>query len=94
MIVKVKYVDIADRGVLGWLHQLPEDRQYVDMRPKDMTKDGGPRNTLVNYGRGFIITDESDPLFIEFKKKFPNTYFEIIIDKNDENKEQNIHKNL
>lgn len=79
MIVKVKYDNNTDKGVIAWLHRLPEDRQYVDMRTKDMSKYGGPKELPVNCGRGFIIADESDPLFIEFKKKFPNTYFEIII---------------
>ena len=82
MIVKVKYDDSADKGVVGWLHRLPKDRQYVDMRIKDMSKYGGPKELPVNCGRGFIIADESDPLFIEFKKKFPNTNIEIINDKN------------
>ena len=61
------------------LHQLPEDRQYVDIRTKDMSKYGGPKDVPVNYGRGFVITDESDPLFMEFKKNFPNTNFDILI---------------
>ena len=82
MIVKVKYDDSADKGVVGWQHRLPKDRQYVDMRIKDMSKYGGPKELPVNCGRGFIIADESDPLFIEFKKKFPNTNIEIINDKN------------
>lgn len=44
MIVKVKYDDNTDRGVVGWLHRLPKDRQYVDMRTKDMSKYGGPKD--------------------------------------------------
>ena len=75
MVVKVKYDNNADNGVVRWLHQLPEDRQYVDIRTKDMSKYGGPKDVPVNYGRGFIIEDESDPLLIEFKKKFPNTNY-------------------
>ena len=62
MIVKVKYDDSADKGVVGWQHRLPKDRQYVDMRIKDMSKYGGPKELPVNCGRGFIIADESDPL--------------------------------
>lgn len=82
MIVKVKYDNNTDKGVIGWLHRLPENRRYVDIRIKDMSKYGGPKNVPVNYGRGFVIANESDPLFMEFKKKFPNTNIEIINDKN------------
>ena len=41
MVVKVKYDNNADNGVVRLLHQLPEDRQYVDIRTKDMSKYGG-----------------------------------------------------
>lgn len=78
MIVKVIYDNRTDKGVIAWLHRLPKDRQYVDIRIKDMSKYGGPKNVPVNHGRGFVITDESDPLFMEFKKKFPSTNITIL----------------
>ena len=55
MVVKVKYDNNADNGVVSWLHQLPEDRQYVDIRTKDMSKYGGPKDVPVNYGRGLLL---------------------------------------
>ena len=82
MIVKVIYDNNTEKSVVGWQHRLSEDRRYVDIRIKDMSKNGGPKNVPVNYGRGFVVADESDPLFMEFNKKFPNTNIEIINDKN------------
>jgi len=49
---------------------------------EDLSKYGYPIEIPVNFGRGFIIEDESDPLYIEFKERFPNTSIEIIDDKN------------
>ena len=72
--------EIIDSKCLSWLHHIPEEKQYKDIRMKDV----GLRNGLgyskiepVNYGRGFIIENESDPLFIEFKTKFPNVKYRI-----------------
>jgi hypothetical protein len=44
---------------------------------KDYAKYGGPKELPVIYGIGFISDNELDPLFIEFKKKFPNLKYRI-----------------
>lgn len=82
MKVRVKLDDNTDPGVVGWLHRLPKEKFFKEILMEDMSKYGYPIKIPVNFGRGFIIEDKSDPLFIEFKKRFPNTNIEIIDDKN------------
>ena len=77
MKVRVKYDNNTDRGVVSWLHRLPKEKFFKEICMEDMSNYGGPKDFPVNFGRGFIIADESDPLFVEFKERFPNTNFEI-----------------
>jgi hypothetical protein len=77
MIVKVIYDNNTDSGVVSWLFKIPTDKQWKDIRMESMSKYGSDKVGAVNHGRGFIIENESDPLFIEFKKKFPNTTYKI-----------------
>lgn len=78
MKVRIRFDDSTDNGVVGWLHRLPKEKCFKEIRMEDMSKYGGSQEFPVNFGRGFIIADESDPLLVEFKMKFPNTNIEII----------------
>ena len=78
--VIVDYTKSYDRGLVGWLHRIPSDKQYVDIVMIDAGKRCGKESKIVpaQRGRGFLITDETDPLFLEFKNKFPNTNYPIV----------------
>ena len=77
--VIVEYTKSYDRGVIGWLHRIPSDKQYDDIVMIDAGKRCGKESRIVpgHRGKGFLITDETDPLFLEFKNKFPNTNYTI-----------------
>ncbi|MBQ1654731.1 MAG: hypothetical protein II060_13195, partial [Bacteroidales bacterium] len=56
---------------------IPSNKHYREIRMKDYSKIGGPKELPVIYGIGFISDNELDPLFTEFKKKFPNIKYRI-----------------
>lgn len=78
--VIVDYTKSYDRGLVGWLNRIPSDKQYVDIVMIDAGKRCGKESKIVpaQRGRGFLITDETDPLFLEFINKFPNTNYTIV----------------
>ena len=49
----------TDRGLIGWLHNIPSEKQYEDTRMVDLGKKYGMESKIepVHYGRGFYITD-------------------------------------
>ncbi len=72
--------DSIDSKFITWIYKLPEEKRYKDIRMLDV----GKRNKLgyskiepVDCGIGFYIEDENDPLFIEFKEKWPNAKYRI-----------------
>ena len=75
--VIVKNSEMRGRGIISWLHKIPADKQYRDIKFKDMSKYGGQKEEPVICGIGFYITDETDPLFLEFREKYPNTTYRI-----------------
>jgi len=77
MKVIVHTLDITMEYV-KWYHKvIPSNKYYREIRMKDYAKYGGPKELPVIYGIGFISDNELDPLFIEFKKKFPNLKYRI-----------------
>lgn len=78
--VIVDYTKSYDRGLVGCMYRIPSDKQYVDIVMIDAGKRCGKESKIVpaQRGRGFLITDETDPLFLEFKNKFPNTNYTIV----------------
>ncbi len=78
MIVKVDALNSYDKGVIDWLHRIPQEVQYNPTTKGVTYKGVFYPNVKKHNGIGFIIEDENDPLFSEFKNKFPNTKYEII----------------
>ena len=58
--VIVDYTKSYDKGLVGWLHRIPSDKQYVDIVMIDAGKRCGKESKIVpaQRGRGFLITDE------------------------------------
>ena len=80
--VIVKFTDLSpetDRGFIGWRHKIPSDKQYKEVRYEDYGNKYGDnyKRLEVVCGIGFYINNESDPLFLEFRKKYPLIKFRI-----------------
>ena len=77
VVIKTEDFGSMTCSTLTWLHNLPKEKQYHDKVKGVRYKGVSYPNVETVYGKGFIIENESDPLFIEFKTKFPNVKYHI-----------------
>jgi len=80
--VIVKFTDLSpetDKGFIGWRHKIPSDKQYKEIEKVDFGNKYGDKYRILEVvrGIGFYINNESDPLFLEFRKKYPLIKFRI-----------------
>ena len=72
--------DTIDTKFITWLYKLPKEKRYKEIRMEDLGKKykmGYSKIEPVDYGSGFYIENDSDPLFVEFRSKWPNAKYRI-----------------
>lgn len=77
MKVIVHTLDITMEYV-KWYHKvIPSNKHYREIRMKDYSKYGGPKELPVIYGIGFISDNELDPYSLNSRKNFRTSNIEL-----------------